>query len=566
MNASFRYAVSRTPDQDTPGEILKAYKLPTLIMGIGILLAVIGFQVALNYDINQSNRSFRELSDQIYRTLDSEVTRHEQQVGALARMVEQIDDITPDEFGDITESLTNETYFMQISEYRISQSGALEEPFVYRRGKAEDTRLIDYVKLREGLLTARRLGKPFFSEPYEAVSDNARFYVAAIIAPVATKSKEINRFVVGFINLTDLFRKQFVSYEQSIHVQIFSANETSRNLIYEQYASAQGRAFLNNLGDHDYGELSYRKQRDFGIHYWDVRVFSSLTGFSASVGVLPWITFLSILLLTILVGYIAFRITVESVNARLLVERQTESLREYTRKLEESNRDLDDFAHIASHDLKEPLRGIYNYAEFLLEDYKDKLDDEGQKKLATLKNLSRRMERLIDRLLEYSHISRQDLAFRKSDITEVATEALETLDVFIRENHTVLTIQQDMPEIICDRVRVGEIFTNLVTNAIKYNDKPEKNIEIGCTYERPEFPGRPVFFVRDNGIGIAPEYQKAVFKIFKRLHGREEYGGGTGSGLTIVRKIVDRHGGTIWIESVPNEGATFYFTLESNVS
>ena len=115
---------------------------------------------------------------------------------------------------------------------------------------------------------------------------------------------------------------------------------------------------------------------------------------------------------------------------------------------------------------------------------KDKLDEEGVKKLTTLKNLSRRMERLIDRLLEYSHISRQDLAFRKSNITEVATEALETLDVYIRENHANVTIQSDMPDIICDRVRVGEIFTNLVTNAIKYNDKVEKNINIGCTFDK----------------------------------------------------------------------------------
>ncbi|HEY8963613.1 MAG TPA: ATP-binding protein [Alphaproteobacteria bacterium] len=519
--------------------------------------------MALNYDINQSSRTFRELSDQIYRSLDTEVSRHEQQITALTRMVAQMQNLNSDEFHDVTQALTNETRFIRISEYRISDSGALEEPFVYRQDDAEDTRLIDYVKLREGLLTARRLGKLFVSEPYEAISDASRFYVSAVIAPVPDKGKESTRFIVGFIDLSELFKKQFASYEQSIHVQIYSVTEAARTLIYEQYSSPQGRTMLNSLGEHDFGDLGYRRQRDFGIHYWDVRVFSSITGFSSAVGVLPWITFMAILLLTILIGYITFRITVESVNARLMVERQTASLRDYTRRLEESNRDLDDFAHIASHDLKEPLRGIYNYAEFLLEDYQDKLDEEGQKKLATLKNLSRRMERLIDRLLEYSHISRQDLAFRKANITEVATEALETLDVFIRENHTQLTIQPDMPELICDRVRVGEIFTNLVTNAIKYNEKPEKTIEIGCVYNRPEFPNKPVFFVRDNGIGIAQEYQKAVFKIFKRLHGREEYGGGTGSGLTIVRKIVDRHGGTIWIESVPGEGATFYFTLES---
>ena len=119
-----------------------------------------------------------------------------------------------------------------------------------------------------------------------------------------------------------------------------------------------------------------------------------------------------------------------------------------------------------------------------------------------------------------------------------------------------------LPTVRADRVQVGEIFANLIANAIKYNDKAEKWVEIGCEVS-PDVDGamRPVFYVRDNGIGIAAQHHESIFRIFRRLHGREEYGGGTGAGLTIVRKIVERHGGHIWLVSQPDVGTTFYFTL-----
>lgn len=554
---------AQTSELDTPTEILRAYKLPTIIVAIGIIFAVLGFQMALQYDMNQSEQTFHELSDQIYRTLDSEMLRHEQQVTALARMMEEIQEVTKNEFSNVAQSLTHETKFMRISEYRIATSGELEEPFIFRRDADEDARLIDYIRLREGLLTARKTKTNFFSEPYEAVEGNDRFFVTALIAPVVEDRQPTNRFIVGFINMSDLFRDLFGDYNEKIHVRIFDGNATSHNMIYEQYASDAGKNFLTNMRANEFESLSYNRKRDFGEHQWDVRIYSAISGFPNTVGLFPWITFFSLLTLTVLIGYITFRITIENINARLIVEKQTESLREYTRRLEASNRDLDDFAHIASHDLKEPLRGMYNYAEFLLEDYGDKLDEEGHKKLTTLKTLSRRMERLIDGLLEYSRISRQDLAFRKADINDVVKEALENISVFVKENNATIVVQPNLPEVTCDHVKAGQVFANLMTNAIKYNDKDDKTVEVGCTRERPEFPGKPVFYVRDNGIGIPAEYQNAVFKIFKRLHGRDEFGGGTGSGLTIVKKIVDRHGGDIWIESKEGSGTTFYFTLEA---
>jgi signal transduction histidine kinase len=251
-----------------------------------------------------------------------------------------------------------------------------------------------------------------------------------------------------------------------------------------------------------------------------------------------------------------------SFNAmRTSIQQAEEALVRQAQELSRSNAELDDFAYIASHDLKEPLRGIHNYSNFLLEDYEDKLDDDGRQKLETLVRLTQRMEALIEALLYYSRVGRLDLAIRDTELGLVVNEVLDSLRPLIHDAGVEVRIPQPLPHMRCDQARVGEIFRNLVTNAIKYNDKPEKWVEIN--YRTDGAPQAPrVFYVRDNGIGIRENHLDSIFRIFKRLHGRDKYGGGTGAGLTIAKKIVERHGGRIWVESQVGEGTTFYFTLE----
>ncbi len=246
----------------------------------------------------------------------------------------------------------------------------------------------------------------------------------------------------------------------------------------------------------------------------------------------------------------------------LRVEDRTRELARRNEELHQSNKELDDFAYIASHDLKEPLRGIHNFSNFLLEDYSDKLDDDGRSKLETLMRLTRRMETLIDSLLQFSRLGRVDLAMDRVDLNQVVAEALDSLAITLQEEKVEVRVPHPLPKVRADRARVGEIFANLVVNAVKYNDKSQKWIEIGTRNGSPSDGNAPVFYVRDNGIGIPEKHFDAVFRIFKRLHGREKFGGGTGAGLTIVKKIVERHHGRIWLESSPGEGTTFYFTLQ----
>jgi PAS domain S-box-containing protein len=233
-------------------------------------------------------------------------------------------------------------------------------------------------------------------------------------------------------------------------------------------------------------------------------------------------------------------------------------------ELERSNKELDDFAYIASHDLKEPLRGIHNYSSFLLEDYADLLNDDGKDKLRTLVYLTRRLEGFINDLLKFSRVGRVSFTFNEIQIDEVVIDALALLSATLEKEHIDVRIPRPLPAVKCDRHQLFEVFQNLISNAVKYNDKQDKWIEIGYTHDKKMAASNHIFYVRDNGIGIDKKYFASIFTIFKRLHGRDKFGGGTGAGLTIVKKIIERHGGKIWLESIPAEGTTFYFTLQGD--
>lgn len=243
--------------------------------------------------------------------------------------------------------------------------------------------------------------------------------------------------------------------------------------------------------------------------------------------------------------------------AAYLIRRDFAGGRKAHALLERSNRDLDDFAYIASHDLKEPLRGLHNYASFMQEDYAAILDEQGKHYLERMQRLVERLTALIDGLLAYSRTGSSDLPREPVALDHVLDEVAEDLKPFLHDQGVELVRATPLPIFTCNALRVREVFQNLITNAAKYNDKPEKRIEVGCDATRQT----PVFYVRDNGIGIAPQHQDSIFRIFKRLHEQGKYGGGTGAGLTIVKKIIERHGGRIWIESTHGEGTTFYFTL-----
>jgi len=255
-------------------------------------------------------------------------------------------------------------------------------------------------------------------------------------------------------------------------------------------------------------------------------------------------------------GNLRFTGSLSDISVR---KQNEEEIIKFNKELKESNKELDEFAYIASHDLKEPLRGIHNYSAFLLEDYGDKIEKDGQDKLHTLVNLTQRLEQLLNELLKYSRLGRKEVESSKVDLNEVAKSAIDILKPSLEEKNAVVKILNDLPEIRGEKILINEVFVNLVVNGIKYNDNDDKLIEIGSKKEN----GQDVIFVRDNGIGIQEKHLSSVFRIFKRLNSREKYGDGTGFGLTFVKKIIEQHGGKIWLESDFGKGSTFYFTINN---
>jgi two-component system, chemotaxis family, sensor kinase Cph1 len=251
-----------------------------------------------------------------------------------------------------------------------------------------------------------------------------------------------------------------------------------------------------------------------------------------------------------------------------LILRQADELAKMNAELVRSNTELDAFAYISSHDLKEPLRGIHNYANFLMEDYGAVLDEGGVAKLQTLVRLTQRMENLINSLLHYSRLGRAELSRKPTDLNELVQQVIATLKMSPSRASVDFRLPKPLPIVNCDRTQVSELFTNLISNAIKYSDSSEKWVEIGFIEAETgnkdvkiPYSSYPTFYVRDNGIGILEQHQDKIFHIFRRLHAQDDYGGGSGAGLTIAKKIAEHHGGEIWVSSKLAEGSTFYFTL-----
>jgi two-component system, chemotaxis family, sensor kinase Cph1 len=252
------------------------------------------------------------------------------------------------------------------------------------------------------------------------------------------------------------------------------------------------------------------------------------------------------------------------------VSERTETLRiqadELTRKNEElkrRNSQLDDFAHIAAHDLKEPLRSISMHISILLEESGPALDEESSHRLYWLAKLTGRMEQLVADLLRYSNLEYMGQTAETVDLMDVMAGLEATLADALQMRNARILVPEPLPTVRGSRVLLTSLFHNLITNGTKYNDAPEKIVEIGSVPSAAgsEPVGFDVFYVRDNGIGIDEQFHEEIFRLFKRLNSEKTSGKGTGAGLTFVKKIVEIHGGRIWLTSRSGKGATFYFTL-----
>jgi len=235
--------------------------------------------------------------------------------------------------------------------------------------------------------------------------------------------------------------------------------------------------------------------------------------------------------------------------------RTEETLANKNKELERSNAELEQFVNVASHDLQEPLRMITGYTQLLARRYQGKLDQNADEYISFAVDGARRMQELINDLLIYSRVGTRGKAFTPADCELILRNTLASLEVAVEESKAMIS-HDPLPTIICDEAQVGQLFQNLLSNAIKYRDGRVPEVHVSSKREG----GSWVFSIKDNGIGIEPQYAERIFVVFQRLHTRDKYPG-TGIGLAVCKKIVERHGGSIWVESNLGQGATFYFTI-----
>jgi PAS domain S-box-containing protein len=227
--------------------------------------------------------------------------------------------------------------------------------------------------------------------------------------------------------------------------------------------------------------------------------------------------------------------------------------------LERSNRELEQFAYVASHDLQEPLRSIVGFLQLFQRRYEDKVDEKGRHYIERSVKAAHRMQTLIRELLTLSRVHSKGSTFLPTDLNLLFQGVLENLQATVLEKNAQITCEK-LPTLSIDAGQIRSLFQNLLLNALRYNENPRPLVDIG--YQEIDDSYR--FQVQDNGIGISPQFHQRIFVVFQRLHSEMEYPG-TGLGLALCRKIAERHGGTMWVESNPTGGSIFYFTLPKDI-
>ena len=366
---------------------------------------------------------------------------------------------------------------------------------------------------------------------------------------VKERRRALRGFVVGFFRWDGLLDGVFGGgFDPAIDFELYDSQDVaSSQPLYD--SDRVKRAGSGGEGS----PFSEESRLEVAEREWSL-YFATLPGFEDDAGSdLP----LFVLLSGVAVSLLLFGITWLLVRSRTRAERASKDLEEANRELESANGELEAFSYSVSHDLRAPLRSIDGFSRILLEDYADRLDEEGEDFLGRVRAASKHMDTLIDDLLDLSRVSRGPLRREVIDLSVVATGIIQKLKASQPERKVRFIVEEGVVA-FGDANLVAVALENLLGNAFKFTQKEdEATIEFGAI---SQLGGGVVYYVRDDGAGFDPRYADKLFGAFQRLHGPEEFEG-TGIGLATVARIVHRHGGRVWAESEVGEGATFYFTL-----
>jgi signal transduction histidine kinase len=366
---------------------------------------------------------------------------------------------------------------------------------------------------------------------------------------VAERRRALRGFVVGFFKWDGLLDGVFGGgFDPAIDFELYDSREvgSSPRLYDSDSVPRAGKPEAKTL-------FSEESQIEVAGRKWSL-YFATLPGFEEGAGSdLP----VFVLASGVAVSLLLFGITLLLVRSRTLAERTSKDLEDANRELEGANRELEAFSYSVSHDLRAPLRTIDGFSRILLEDYADRLDEEGEDYLGRVRGASKHMDTLIEDLLDLSRVSRGPLRREVIDLSAMARDIVKKLERSHPERR-VKFVAQERVVAFGDANLLAVALENLLGNAWKFTSKrDEATIEFGAV---PHGSGSVAYYVRDDGAGFDSRYADKLFGAFQRLHGSEEFEG-TGIGLATVQRIVQRHGGTVWAESEVGEGASFFFTL-----
>lgn len=408
---------------------------------------------------------------------------------------------------------------------------------------------------RTAILQARDTGQARVTGPIVLVQDAARtpgflFYVPIYrTGAVDTVDQRRERFaglVYAPFMMNELMRGVLAKELRHVGVRVSDGSD----VLYDEHVASDA--------DFDPDPL-FRRNVEFEMHgrVWTFDIRSRRSFRAASVSYQPLTILLAGLFVDAMLGLLFVLISRANRRALQHADAMTAALEERSGALVASNRELEQFAYVASHDLQEPLRMIASYTGLLAEEYQGNLSEEADEYIQFAVQGAHRMQQLIDDLLEYSRVGRSDEPLETADCHLLTEWAIEDLQLVI-EDAKAEVVLHELPTAECAPTLFRQVMQNLVANAVKFRGAAPLRVEISASWTA----GRWVFAVRDNGIGMDMAQADRVFEIFQRLHAREDYEG-SGIGLALCKRIVSRTGGDIWVESAPGQGATFFFALEA---
>ncbi len=380
-------------------------------------------------------------------------------------------------------------------------------------------------------------GDKEFLDPYHAASDD----VGILINELKPLYQDEPDSAPALDDISALASQKIVFLNKTIALRSSGHPEEASELI----ASGEGKRIMDDIRD-IVSRLEATDRTHITQHFQLTEELSRRT------------------LVTVLLGFaigtsILFAVFVLFDREVLARRAAMEALTDSRDELQRSNEELEHFAYVASHDLQEPLRKIASFAQLLERKYKQNLDETGVRYIGYLVDGAQRMSDLINDLLMYSRVGRKGKPFAPVDLDAAVARVRDSLSMAIQDAGATIDVDP-LPTLEGDGSQLSQVFQNLMANALKFRSKEPPLVQVKCREEADRW----VFTVRDNGIGIAPEHQAVIFRMFQRLHTREEYPG-TGIGLALCKRIVNRHGGDIWVESPAEGGSAFHFTISKSL-